>query len=143
MDSLQKIRPKLVRFFSNRQDVAFAYLFGSLARQKPRPLSDIDLAVYLAQGVTGKEFFKKRLEILHGLYHALGTEKIDLILLNECPVGFAYRILKSGLLISERDPVLRIKFCEKTIGTYLDFYPLVSQRNRIVQKKMAEGSYFD
>ena len=35
----------LQRFFADREEVAFAYIFGSVARGKSGPLSDIDIAV--------------------------------------------------------------------------------------------------
>jgi len=38
--------PKLEKYFSNRKDVAFAFLYGSIARGNPHKNSDIDIAVY-------------------------------------------------------------------------------------------------
>ena len=43
-----------------REDIAFAYLFGSLAQGKAILLSDIDIAGYLTEG----KFADKRFEIL-------------------------------------------------------------------------------
>ena len=36
----------LKRYFENRKDVAFAFLFGSHARGTATKLSDVDIAVY-------------------------------------------------------------------------------------------------
>ncbi|MBT3273282.1 MAG: nucleotidyltransferase domain-containing protein, partial [Spirochaetales bacterium] len=37
---------KLSSFFVTRDDIAFAFLFGSWAKERPNPNSDIDVAVY-------------------------------------------------------------------------------------------------
>ena len=138
-----KIISKLTEFFSGRQDIEFAYLFGSIARNQGRPLSDIDIAVYLREADPDLDLFQERLKLLHQLYTLLRTEKIDLILLNNSPIGLNYRILISGRLVSENNPGKRTAFYEKTIRDYLDFSPLLQYRDRIIRKKMREGSYFD
>ncbi|MFQ5750398.1 MAG: nucleotidyltransferase domain-containing protein, partial [bacterium] len=37
---------KLQKYFSTRQDIAFAFLFGSQANGQTHKLSDVDIAVY-------------------------------------------------------------------------------------------------
>ena len=139
----QDIITKLMDFFSQQRDVGFAYLFGSTARNKTRPLSDIDIAVYLREANSEIDLFRERLNFLYRLSVLLGTEKIDLILLNNSPIELTYRILKSGRLVSENDPRLKAAFYEKTIRDYLDFSPILRYRNRIIRQKMLEGDYFD
>ena len=36
-------------YLKSRSDVMFACLFGSLAKNKPMPLSDVDMAIYLLE----------------------------------------------------------------------------------------------
>ena len=36
-------------YLETRNDVLFAYLFGGLSKGEPKPLSDVDIAVYLAE----------------------------------------------------------------------------------------------
>ena len=66
--------PQVVDFLKTRQKVVFAYLFGSLARDKVLPLSDIDVAIYLKEGV---DLNKEKMSILQNLIDLLGTEEID------------------------------------------------------------------
>ena len=139
----QGIITKLSEFFSEQEDVAFAYLFGSIARNEARPLSDIDIAVYLRETNSDMDLFQERINLLHKLSVLLRTEKVDLILLNNSPIELKYRILKSGRLVSENDPTLKAAFYEKTVRDYLDFSPILQYRNRIIRQKMLEGSYFD
>ena len=141
--NIHGIIAKLTEFFSNREDVGFAYLFGSIARNQARPLSDIDIAVYLREAGSDMDLFQERLKLLHQLFALLRTEKVDLILLNNSPIELNYRILKSGRLVSENDPREKKAFYEKTIRDYLDLSPILQYRDRIIRQKMREGSYFD
>ncbi|MFO7952508.1 MAG: nucleotidyltransferase domain-containing protein, partial [Bacillota bacterium] len=43
----EQIKSKLLPFFSERKEVLFAYLFGSVAKESAGRISDIDIAVYL------------------------------------------------------------------------------------------------
>lgn len=49
-DILSKI-DILSEFLSHDPDIIFAYLFGGLAKQKPNPLSDVDIAVHVKDAV--------------------------------------------------------------------------------------------
>ena len=80
-----KLLPKVETYLRYREDVQFAYLFGSYAKGKITPLSDVDIAVYLS----GSNFSQKRLEILGGLIEVLKTDEIDLVILNTAPLPLA------------------------------------------------------
>lgn len=41
---------KLTHVLSKKNEVLFAFLFGSQAKARPRPGSDVDIAVYLKDG---------------------------------------------------------------------------------------------
>jgi len=47
--NIQELLPKAARYLQERDDVAFAYFFGSFGKGKPLPLSDVDIAVYLKE----------------------------------------------------------------------------------------------
>jgi len=141
--NFEEIKTKLINFFSGRDDICFAYVFGSIAKNALRPLSDIDIAVYLQENDPNQDLFEKRIRLLHQLFQLLGTERIDLIILNNSSLELNYRILKSGYLLIENKPEKRIEFYHKIVRNYLDFSPFLNIRNKIIQKKMFEGTYFD
>jgi len=68
-------------YLKSRDDVLFAYLFGSLSKGRPSPLSDVDVAVFLREG----DLSEKRLEILGHLMKILKTDEVDLVILNTPP----------------------------------------------------------
>ena len=44
--NIEELLPEAFEYLRADNDILFAYLFGSLARKKTGPLSDVDLAVY-------------------------------------------------------------------------------------------------
>jgi predicted nucleotidyltransferase len=71
--------------------VRFAYLFGGAGRGELRPLSDIDVAVYLAEVV---DPVQARLTLIAAVTKHLATDEIDLIILNRAPTALLGRILR-------------------------------------------------
>ena len=67
---IRKLIPEAEIYLKSREDIHFAYLFGSFARGSTSPLSDLDIAVYLA----GAELADKRMEILGDLIDIFKTE---------------------------------------------------------------------
>jgi len=79
-------------------------LFGGLARGKPQPLSDVDIAIYLrADGKVAE----KKLEILGNLVTLLQTDEIDLVVLNTAALALAMNIIKARKIIVDKDPFSR------------------------------------
>ena len=73
-ENILEILPKVNNFLENYSKVVFAYLFGSLARDKVLPLSDVDIAIYLKEGV---DLNKEKMNILQDLIDLLGTEAVS------------------------------------------------------------------
>jgi predicted nucleotidyltransferase len=46
-ENILKLLPGSIDYLEFHPKVLFSYLFGSLAKGKPSPLSDVDIAVYL------------------------------------------------------------------------------------------------
>jgi predicted nucleotidyltransferase len=110
--------PQVVDFLKNRQKVVFAYLFGSLTRDKVLPLSDIDIAIYLKEGV---DLDQEKMSILQNLIDLLGTEEIDLVLLNTAPLTLKARIVENKKILVDKEPFLRHSFESLVLREYFDF----------------------
>ncbi len=98
--------------------VLFAYLFGGLTRGEPRPLSDVDIAVYITETADPTQ---AKLEILGLLLDALGTDEIDLVILNSAPLTIQARVLMNRALLADNDPFFRHKYESLTLRKYFDF----------------------
>lgn len=69
--SMQEILLKLSRALDTEPDVAFAYLFGSMAKGRSGPLSDVDVAVYFSPEGSRGSRFDRQLELTTKLGRAL------------------------------------------------------------------------
>lgn len=98
--------------------VLFAYLFGSRARGTAGPRSDIDVAVYLAGDV---DAFDMRLTLMGRLSALLGTDALDLIVLNDAPLALTGRIVESRRVVLDREPSVRHAFESLTARMFNDF----------------------
>jgi predicted nucleotidyltransferase len=105
--------PDLFREDSN---IVFAYLFGGLARDKRRSLSDVDLGIYIKN--------LKRLNYLSlfsKISQILGTDEIDLVVLNSAPISLAGRILRNKRILIDKDPFLRYQYESRMLREFFDF----------------------
>jgi uncharacterized protein len=131
--NIEELIPGAIHYLESQPEVRFAYLFGGLAAGPPRPLSDIDLAVYLSEG---SKPAKVKMRLLNRLMDLLQTEEIDLVLLNTVALPLAYRIIKNKMILVDRDPFLRHRYESLIIREYLDFSVAES---RILERRYLHG----
>jgi predicted nucleotidyltransferase len=95
--------------------------FGSLAKGALKPLSDLDFAVLVSNNLDPTERFEKHLNLIGLFNQVFKTDEIDLVLLNDIPIGFSLNIIFSGRLLYCSNRTELIDFMEKTVKFYLDF----------------------
>jgi predicted nucleotidyltransferase len=105
-------------YLKSHPKVIFSYLFGSLAKHRPLPLSDADIAVYLKQG---SNFVECKLDILGQLMDILHTDEIDLVILNTADISLLMNIIKSKKIIVDKNPFERHLFESLIMRKYFDF----------------------
>lgn len=113
--------------------VEFAYLFGSLSKGQMTPRSDIDLAIYVSPDT---DLDRNRLEAARTAAHHLGTDAIDLVLLNTAPIAVAGRVLTSRQVLLDRHPFLRHDYESRTARLFQDFR---IREHRILSQRYARG----
>ena len=116
--NINRLLPKAESYLRSRSDVAFAYLFGSLAKGKPKPLSDIDIAIYCSDE---SDISEKKLEILGDLMDLLETDEIDLVVLNTAPVTLRMKVIEDKRVIADNVPFQRHSYESLTMREYFDF----------------------
>ncbi len=105
-------------YLEDHPKIFFAYLFGSLARGISLPLSDVDIAVYLAET---PHIADDKLEILGELMDILKTDEIDLVVLTTAGLPLMMNILKNKKIIVDKDPFARHGFESLVMRKYFDF----------------------
>lgn len=126
--------PKVIMRFSEDNDIVALYGFGSLTCSSLKPLSDLDFGILLSDSLNKRERFKKSINLLGILNETLKTDDVDLVILNDDPIRFAYYILKTGKLLYCRDQNHLIDFIERTKKNYLDFKPTRDEFDRVFLK---------
>ncbi|MEF9475747.1 MAG: nucleotidyltransferase domain-containing protein [Candidatus Mariimomonas ferrooxydans] len=107
---------KLSDFFNKDSNIVFAYLFGGLLKDRQSPLSDVDIAVFV-------ENIKKLnyLNFFNSATNVLGTDEVDLIILNTSPLSLTGRILQNRRIIIDKNPFLRHRFESDVLRKFFDF----------------------
>ena len=117
-ENIVELLPAAVDYLESNPKILFAYLFGSLARGKPQPLSDVDIAVYLAEPLSSSDV---KLDILGKLIDILQTDEIDLVVLNTADLPLVMNVLKSKKVIVDKDPFKRHIVESLIMRKYFDF----------------------
>ena len=100
---------KLREFLKRQKFVRFAYLFGSHARRNAGSLSDIDIAVYLAEESPTK-IHEKELFLIGSIEGILETDKLDSVILNNLDAAFCFNVIKEGMPIKSSVKMKEFEF---------------------------------
>ncbi len=119
---------KLQAFFQNNGEVNTALIFGSHAKNRIHPHSDIDIAILLKHYRPVKWGKKSKLAAqLDNICH----HEVDLLILNQASPHIAYRVIKEGKVIFQKNQSLWNEFTVKTCSMNEDL--------KILYKKVGRG----
>jgi predicted nucleotidyltransferase len=117
-DDIMQRLPTVVNALEQDPRVLFAYLFGGLADGEQKPLSDIDVALFLVETTSLAE---NKLDLFEKLSDLFGTAEIDLVILNSAPISLAGRILQKKQLLVDKEPFRRHRYESLTLREFFDF----------------------
>jgi predicted nucleotidyltransferase len=132
---------RLAQRLAADRTVAATYLYGSRARGDARPSSDVDLAVVLTSKMSPSERWQRRLALLEAAAAELGSDAVDLVILEEVPAPLAHRVVRDGRLIVDTDPRRRVEVVEDVFRRYLDEAPLRRALDEGMRARLAEGRF--
>jgi uncharacterized protein len=125
----------------DRDGVLAASLIGSQARGTAGPLADVDIAVWHDQELDSSARLRLRLELAAAASRALGTDEIDVVLLNEATPLMRHRAVRDGRRLIERDRRTRVRLETKALLDYLDTAPLRAELARGQRHRIEEGRF--
>lgn len=123
----------------HHEQVAFGYLFGSVARGHPNLLSDIDIAVWLKQNL--KEPVRVLLHLARDLQAELESEKVELVWLNQAPLTLRWVVVRDGILVNDQDREARIAFEVATRREFWDSEPRLRVYQAFLRKRLEVGEF--
>ena len=132
-EDIEALLPQAISYLESNHNIIFAYLFGGLAKGKPLPLSDVDIAVYLNKNT---DIIEEKLEMIGNLITILHTDEIDLVILNSSALPLKMRILENKKVIVDKAPCTRHVFESLTMRKYFDFS---HQESNILRRRFLHG----
>jgi len=132
MDSKAGLAERIVDVLSARPEILEAYLFGSLARGAGQAHSDVDIAVYVDQEKIEPRLFGYRSELTSALMSGLGTNSVDVVILNRAPPLLYYRVLRDGSRLFSRDLRATTVREGQALSRHCDFAPQLAKIDAIL-----------
>jgi len=128
----EAIEARLREFFAanaEREGIAAAYLFGSVARGTAGPKSDVDVGIlYSADPPLTLDGLGLELE---GELEKILRVPVQVVVLNHASVDLLIRVLRDGKLLVDRDRSTRIRFEVKTRFEFWDLEPYLRRYRKL------------
>jgi predicted nucleotidyltransferase len=112
--------------------IVSAYLFGSRARGEQHRESDVDIAVLVdrQRHRSPRARHELRIHVAGALIHVLGTNLIDLVVLNDAPPLLARHIVTQGVRVFCSDPESDRIFARDAMLRAADLAPFLARTAR-------------
>ena len=136
-DTLAALREAL----EPRPEVLEAYLFGSTARGDRQEHSDVDVAVYVDREATPPSSFGYAADLAADLMRALGTNRLDVVVLNDAPPLLYGRVLRDGHRLCSRDLMATTRREGQALSRYCDFVPQLAKIDAAHHVRVVRGDF--
>jgi len=133
----ERLLARLRQALAQRDEILEAYLFGSHARGQARSDSDVDVAVYVDETAVDEGHWGYRAELGTDLMAALGTDDVDVVVLNEAPILLYHRVLRDGVRLLSRDLRATTSRAGQALSRYFDFLPQLDKMD--AARRLASG----
>ncbi len=133
-------KKELIEYFSSKDSVILAYLFGSTVRGDTGRLSDVDIGILLNENISKNDRFDLELKLISEISALIKKNKIDLVVLNEAPLLLAYNIIKNGIILKSSETE-RVNFETKILSMYMDEKYYIKRHTEETLKRIAGAGF--
>ena len=126
----RELLARLANALEGREESLEAYLFGSRARRQAQPHSDIDVAVYIDEECAHDGAWGYQSQLTTDLMVALGTNEVDVVVLNRASILLYHRVLRDGVRFLSRDLRATTNRAGQALSRYFDFLPQLEKMDR-------------
>lgn len=124
-----------------RPEVLEAYLFGSLARGESQAHSDVDVAVFVDPGAVDASGFGFDASIGADLMRALGSNRVDVAVLNTAPPLLYHSVLRDGIRLFSRDLTATTVREGRALSRYCDYVPQLEKIRAAHEARSRRGDF--
>lgn len=134
MDIFKECKDILIEY----EEIMFAYIFGSYAKNSLKSTSDIDIAIYLEGNLSPNEYLDLKMNLTEAT-----KREVDLVILNNATPLLKFEIYKNHLLLFTRDFSTESNYKIKVLFEYNDMkrYLDLSYNKTIERLKKEVESY--
>jgi predicted nucleotidyltransferase len=126
--SIESLAVELTEVLARYPVVTLAYLFGSAATQSMTPLSDVDIALVVAdEEIVRHGRLQLELALANEISERCELNEVDVRVVNTAPLIFRGQVVTEGILLFARDEGARVEFETRTRSEYFDFLPTARQ----------------
>lgn len=141
MQPLEKTRDDIRKIMENH-GVALGYVFGSYARGKITPLSDIDVAVVFKKNVSKEEYFDRELSITHDIGQLLEIDRVDVVNLETVTSPLLkHRAAIRGICVVDHDHARRAQIEQRVLQEYEDTQYVRKVQHEIMNRQLKNGTF--
>ena len=134
---LDKLTSQLKAFAQDRAEIIAIYLFGSQAKDRTRPDSDVDLAVLVRP--EGQDLFDLELKLDSQISRLECEHQVEVLVLNRAPVTMQFEIVSTGRLLHSKDENFRTDWEVSMLNRYYDVRPLHKAYDRAYIQRFKES----
>jgi len=124
---VETLKDELSTVLRSLEAVRMVYLFGSRVEKNVGPMSDFDMAILVDRAADGP---RMRARLAHELARILGTDQVDVVLLNHAPIELAYAVVAQGKVLYEEDLATRVEYEATVLSRYGDYLPVLRRQRR-------------
>ena len=128
----------LTEYFSKREEVLCAYLFGSQARGRGNSHSDVDIAILYDESIPPAEYTDRQITLSIEISQQL-DKNTDIIILNRASPYLKFQVIREGARIYEKPTRVGRAFEARSIIEYFDFLPVKNLLESALIKRIKEA----
>jgi predicted nucleotidyltransferase len=126
---------------SARPEILDAYLFGSYARGDDGAHSDVDVAVYVDFACVLDSFVGYSAELTAELVRTLGSDAVDVVVLNHAPPLLYHRVLRDGVRLLARNQTATTTREGQALSRFCDYVPHLRKIDAAHSARIASGNF--
>jgi predicted nucleotidyltransferase len=141
MMTADELLPLLRDLLSNEPGIGFAYLFGSVAKGRTHPGSDVDVAVWFDESRPEPGPWATRATELAATLETALRRPVDVVELNRAPSALRHNVLSHGQLIVSRDDSARRNFYVRHTREWHDMEQTRELFAHAMSRRIREGTF--